>query len=65
MNSKHTERWEELRQKSPSCAMEYIRICGTIAIAQKHFNNFKRECEEWLDNIYKIEVEKYERKRNV
>lgn len=21
--------------------------------AQKHFNNFKKECNDWLDNIYK------------
>ena len=41
--------------------MEYIRICGTMDKAQKHFNNFKRECESWLDNIYKMEMEQHER----
>lgn len=65
MNSKHTERWEELRQKSPSCATEYLRICTVMDKAHEHFNSFKKECEGWLDNIYKIEVKKYERKRNV
>lgn len=63
MNRKHTERWEELREKNQKRAMEYIRICGTMSIAQKHFNNFKRECEEWLDNIYKIEVDLNDNKR--
>lgn len=65
MNSKHADRWEELHQKNPRLAMEYLRIYSTMEIAQKHFNSFKKECEGWLDNIYKIEVEKYERKRNV
>lgn len=60
MNSKNVKRWEELREKSPKCAAEYLRICTTMDKAQKHFNNFKRECESWLDNIYKIEVKKYE-----
>ena len=63
MNSKHAERWEELRQKNPRLAMEYLRIYGTMKIAQKHFNNFKRECEEWLDNIYKMEMEQHEKHR--
>lgn len=53
MNSKHADRWEELRQKNPSLAREYLRIYTTMEIAQKHFNNFKKECEKWLDNIYK------------
>lgn len=53
MNSKHTERWEELREKNPKLAMEYLRICGTMDKAQKNFNNFKKECNDWLDNIYK------------
>lgn len=61
MNSKHTERWEELREKNPKRAMEYIRICGTIVIAQKHFDNFKRECESWLNNIYEMGMEQHER----
>lgn len=62
MNSKHTERWEELREKSPKCAVEYLRIWMTMDKAQKHFNNFKRECESWLDNIYKIEMKKFNNK---
>ena len=59
MNRKHIERFEELRKKNSDFAMEYIRICGTMDIAQKHFNNFKRECEVWLSNIYK-EVKQHE-----
>lgn len=59
MNSKHTERWEELRQKNPRLAMEYLRIYSTMEKAQKHFNNFKRDCESWLDNIYKSEIKKW------
>lgn len=58
MNDKHTERWEELRQKNPLLAREYLRIYTTMEKAQKHFNNFKRECESWLDNIYKSEIKK-------
>lgn len=54
MNSKHADRWEELRQKNTSLAREYLRIYTTMEKAQKHFNNFKKECEEWLDNIYKF-----------
>lgn len=65
MNSKHTKRWEELREKNQKHATEYLRICTTMDKAQKHFNNFKRECEEWLDNIYKMEMEQHERNRNV
>lgn len=53
MNSKHAERWEELRQKNLRLAREYLRIYTTMEIAQKHFNNFKKECNDWLDNIYK------------
>lgn len=60
MTKKHMERWEELREKNPKRAMEYIRICGTMDMAQKHFNSFKRECESWLDNIYKFEMEQHE-----
>lgn len=62
MNSKHTKRLEELREKSPSCATEYLRICMTMDMAQKHFNRFKSECESWLDNIYKIEMGKLNNK---
>lgn len=53
MNSKHAERWEELRKVNPNLAMEYLRIYTTMDKAQKHFNNFKKECNDWLDNIYK------------
>ena len=52
MNSKHADRWEELRKVNPNLAMEYLRIYTTMDIAQKHFNNFKKECNDWLDNIY-------------
>lgn len=53
MNSKHVDRWEELRQKNPSLAIEYLRIYSTMEKVQKHFNNFKKDCNDWLDNIYK------------
>lgn len=53
MNSKHAERWEELRNVNPNLAMEYLRIYTTMEKSQKHFNNFKKECNDWLDNIYK------------
>lgn len=60
MNSKHAERWEELRQKNSLLAREYLRIYTTMEIAQKHFNSFKRECNDWLDNIYKDGVKENE-----
>lgn len=53
MNSKHADRWEELHRKNQLLEIEYLSIYTTMEIAQKHFNNFKKECEEWLDNIYK------------
>lgn len=53
MNSKHAKRWEELHQKNPLLAIEYLRIYATMEKAQKRFNNFKKECNDWLDNIYK------------
>ena len=56
MNSKHADRWEELRKVNPNLAMEYLRIYTTMDIAQKHFNNFKKECNDWLYNIYKLGV---------
>ena len=56
MNSKHVDRWEELRNVNPNLAREYLRIYTTMDVAQKHFNRFKSECESWLDNIYKTEV---------
>lgn len=40
--------------------MEYSRIYITMDKAQKHFNNFKKECNDWLDNIYKLEMEQHE-----
>ena len=43
MNSKHAERWEELRNVNPNLAMEYLRIYTTMDKAQKHFNSFKKE----------------------
>ena len=61
MNSKHAERWEELHKKNPLLAREYLRIYTTMEKAQKHFNNFKRECEKWLDNIYKTEMKQHEK----
>lgn len=45
---------EELRKVNPNLAMEYLRIYTTMDKAQKHFNNFKKECNDWLDNIYKL-----------
>lgn len=60
MNSKHADRWEELRQKNSSLAREYLRIYTTMEEAQKHFNNFKKECNDWLYNIYKYGVNKDE-----
>lgn len=61
MNNKYGKQWEELRKKNPKLAVEYSRIYITMDKAQKHFNNFKRECENWLDNIYKLEMEQHER----
>lgn len=52
MNSKHADRWEELHQKNSLLAREYLRIYITMEIAQKHFNNFKKECNDWLNDIY-------------
>lgn len=60
MNSKHAERWEELRKVKPNLAMEYLRIYTTMEKAQKRFNNFKKECNDWLDNIYKLGVKENE-----
>ena len=56
MNSKHAYRWEELRKVNTNLAMDYLRIYTTMEKAQKHFNNFKKECNDWLDNIYKLGV---------
>lgn len=60
MENKHANRWEELRQKSPLQAREYLKIYTTMEMAQKHFINFKKECEKWLDNIYKYGVKENE-----
>lgn len=60
MNRKHADRWEELRKVNPNLAREYLRICTTMDKAQKHFNNFKKECNDWLDNIYRLEMEQHE-----
>lgn len=46
--------------KNPKLAVEYSRIYITMDKAQKHFNNFKKECNDWLDNIYKLEMEQHE-----
>ena len=60
MNSKHVDRWEELRKVNQNLAREYLRIYTTMDIAQKHFNNFKKECNDWLYNIYKSGVKENE-----
>ena len=60
MNSKHADRWEELHNVNPNLAMEYLRIYTTMEKAQKHFNSFKKECNDWLDNIYKLGVKENE-----
>lgn len=60
MNSKYEKQWEELRKKNPKLAVEYSRIYITMDKAQKHFNNFKKECNDWLDNIYKLGVKENE-----
>lgn len=46
--------------KNVELRREYLRIVGTRAMAEEHFNAFKRECEEWLNNIYKDGVKKHE-----
>ena len=46
--------------KNVELRMEYLRIVGTRAMAERHFEAFKRECDEWLDNIYKDGVKKHE-----
>ena len=55
---KHFERTQEI--KKVELRMEYLRILGTMAMAERHFNAFKRECEEWLNNIYKDGVKNHE-----
>lgn len=46
--------------KNVELRMEYLRIVGTREMAEEHFNAFKRECERWLDNIYKDGVKNHE-----
>ena len=46
--------------KNVELRMEYLRITMTLAMAEEHFNAFKRECERWLDNIYKDGVKRHE-----
>ena len=48
---KHFERAKEI--KNDKLRMEYLGILGTLAMAERHFDAFKKECEEWLNNIYK------------
>lgn len=48
---KYFERAMEI--KNVELRMEYLRILGTLAMAERHFDAFKKECEEWLNNIYK------------
>ena len=55
---KHFERVNEI--KNAGLRREYLRITMTLAMAEKHFNAFKRECEVWLNNIYKDGVKKHE-----
>lgn len=55
---KHFERVNEI--KNAGLRGEYLRITMTLAMAEKHFNAFKRECEAWLNNIYKDGVKKHE-----
>ena len=46
--------------KNLELRMEYLRIVGTRAMDERHFEAFKRECERWLDNIYKDGVKREE-----
>lgn len=55
---KHFERAKDI--KNGELRMEYLRIVGTRAMAERHFEAFKRECNEWLNNIYRDGVKKHE-----
>ena len=55
---KHFERAQEIR--NDELRMEYLRITMTIAKAEKHFDAFKKDCEVWLNNIYRDGVKKHE-----
>lgn len=48
---KHFERAKDIKNRE--LRMEYLRIVGTRAMAERHFEAFKRECDEWLNNIYR------------
>mgnify|MGYP004619004931 FL=1 len=54
----HLKRAQEIR--NDELRMEYLRITMTIAKAEKYFDAFKKDCEEWLDNIYKDGVKTHE-----
>lgn len=58
---KHFERALEI--KNTQLKIEYLRITSTLAMAERHFNAFKRECEEWLNNIYSYGLKKNEQVR--
>ena len=55
---KHYERVNEI--KNDGLRREYLRIAMTLAMAEEHFNAFKRECEDWLNNIYRDGVKRHE-----
>lgn len=55
---KHFERAKEI--KNCKLRMEYLRIADTLEMAERHFYAFKRECETWLNNIYRDGVKKHE-----
>lgn len=55
---KHFERVKEI--KNDGLRIEYIRILSTLTMAERHFNAFKRDCEGWLNNIYRDGVKKHE-----
>lgn len=55
---KHFKRVNEI--KNDGLRREYLRIAMTLAMAEKHFDAFKRECEEWLNNIYRDGIKRYE-----
>lgn len=55
---KHYERVNEIENEG--LRREYLRIAMTLEMAEKHFDAFKRECDEWLNNIYRDGVKKEE-----
>lgn len=54
----HYKRVNEI--KNDGLRREYLRITMTLEKAERHFDAFKRECEEWLNNIYRDGVKKHE-----